>query len=66
MHRERMRGGVVAEVSRAEEAGWKPARTQDGTRLIADVVTGKVDVREAAAGLAEEGDDELGDGDGLG
>ena len=28
------------------------------TRLIADVVTGKLDVREAAAGLGEEGDDE--------
>ena len=66
MHRERMRGGVVAEVSRAEEAGWKPARTQDGTRLIADVVTGKLDVRAAAAGLADEGDDDLRDADGLG
>ncbi len=28
------------------------------TRLIADVVTGKLDVREAAAGLPEEGEDE--------
>ena len=28
------------------------------TRLIADVVTGKLDVREAAAGLPDEGDDE--------
>ena len=36
------------------------------TRLIADVVTGKLDVREAAAGLGEEGEDALGDGDGLG
>ena len=36
------------------------------TRLIADVVTGKVDVREAAAGLAGEGDDDLGDTDVLG
>ena len=36
------------------------------TRLIADVVTGKLDVREAAAGLAEEGDGELDVGDGLG
>ena len=35
------------------------------TRLIADVVTGKLDVREAAAGLADEGDEELGDVDGL-
>ena len=35
------------------------------TRLIADVVTGKLDVREAAAGLPDEGDDELGDADGL-
>ena len=57
-----MRGGVVAEVSRLELAGWKPARTQDGTRLIADVVTGKLDVREVAAGLPDEADDELGDG----
>ena len=36
------------------------------TRLIADVVTGKLDVREAAAGLGDEGEDELGDGDGDG
>ena len=36
------------------------------TRLIADVVTGKLDVREAAAGLADEGDDDLRDADGLG
>ena len=36
------------------------------TRLIADVVTGKLDVREAAAGLADEGGDDLGDADGLG
>ena len=36
------------------------------TRLIADVVTGKVDVREAAAGLADEGDGDLRDADGLG
>ena len=36
------------------------------TRLIADVVTGKLDVREAAAGLAEDGDDDLGGADGLG
>ena len=36
------------------------------TRLIADVVTGKLDVREAAAGLAGEGDDDLGDSDVLG
>ena len=28
------------------------------TRLIADVVTGKLDVREAAAQLPDEGDDE--------
>ena len=28
------------------------------TRLIADVVTGKLDVREAAAGLPDEGDEE--------
>ena len=35
------------------------------TRLIADVVTGKLDVREAAAGLADEGDDDLDDADGL-
>ena len=35
------------------------------TRLIADVVTGKLDVREAAAGLADEGDDDLLDADGL-
>ena len=33
------------------------------TRLIADVVTGKVDVREAAASLCSEG--ALGDEDGL-
>ena len=36
------------------------------TRLIADVVTGKLDVREAAVGLADEGDDDLGGADGLG
>ena len=36
------------------------------TRLIADVVTGKLDVREAAAGLADEGEGDLGDVDGLG
>ena len=36
------------------------------TRLIADVVTGKLDVREAAAGLSEEGGEELGDVGGLG
>ena len=35
------------------------------TRLIADVVTGKLDVRAAAAGLADEGGDDLGDADGL-
>ena len=36
------------------------------TRLIADVVTGKLDVREAAAQLPEEDDeDEPIDGDGL-
>lgn len=32
------------------------------TRLIADVVTGKLDVREAAAGLAEEVEEELAGG----
>jgi hypothetical protein len=31
------------------------------TRLIADVVTGKLDVREAAAGLPEEGIEEASD-----
>ena len=36
-----------------------------GTRLVADVVTGKLDVREAA-GLPGEGGDDLGDVDGLG
>ena len=36
------------------------------TRLIADVVTGKLDVREAVAGLADEEDDDLGGADGLG
>ena len=36
------------------------------TRLIADVVMGKLDVRAAAAGLADEGDGDLGDGEGLG
>ena len=36
------------------------------TRLIADVVTGKLDVREAAAQLPEEGDEDIPiDGDGL-
>jgi type I restriction enzyme S subunit len=36
------------------------------TSLIADVVTGKLDVREAAAGLPEEAmDDELIDDEGL-
>ena len=35
------------------------------TRLIADVVTGKLDVREAAAGLPDEADDDLRDADGL-
>ena len=34
------------------------------TRLIADVVTGKLDVREAAAGLPDEGDDEDAIGEG--
>ena len=33
---------------------------------MADVVTGKLDVRAAAVGLADEGDDDLGDVDGLG
>ena len=41
-------------------------RREYRTRLIADVVTGKLDVREAAAGLADEGDGDLGDGEGLG
>ena len=36
------------------------------TRLIADVVTGKLDVREAALGLPDEGYDDLRDADGLG
>ncbi len=36
------------------------------TRLIADVVTGKLDVREAAERLGVDGEDELGDGDGVG
>ena len=35
------------------------------TRLIADVVTGTLDVREAAAGLPDEADDDLRDADGL-
>ena len=56
---------------REEEAGWKPGptkegdSTREGARVIADVVTGKVDVREAAAGLGDEGEDALGDGEGL-
>ena len=38
--------------------GWSTsrARSTDRTRLITDVITGKVDVREAAAGLPDEVD----------
>ena len=60
-------GEVVAEI----DVGIVRARRQVEliqeyrTRLIADVVTGKLDVREAAAGLPDGADDGLSDADGL-
>ena len=55
--------GIDARISRARRQ--IDLLEEYRTRLIADVVTGKLDVREAAAGLPDEADGDLRDADGL-
>ena len=70
IEQERMVAHVRKELAISDAATVRARRQIDlieeyRTRLIADVVTGKLDVREAAAGLGDEGEGALGDGEEL-